>query len=134
MNKARLCLLVTHSRREILTTVQHAECCERGSHRGLKEPRGRPNFDRGRGSQGRFGRGKCCPSSTLGPRDRRFALQECAQLGEGLGTPKKLAKEESAIDSSFRVTHEGGTQCMDPAPLPGCRGRRSPTQWQDSQT
>lgn len=106
----------------MLPTVPHVECCERGSHRGLQKPRGRPSFDSDGGSV-EFGRGNLCPSTILGPWGRRFALQGSAQLGEGVWT----AKEESAIDSSFKVTHEGCTLCMDPAPLLGCTGRWCPT-------
>lgn len=58
----------------------------------------------------------------LGHGAEGLALQECAELGEGVGTPKELAKEELAIDTSFKITHEGSIQCMNPASLLGCRG------------
>lgn len=73
----------------------------------------------------------------LGHGAEGLALQECAQLGEGVGTSKELAKEELAIDTSFKITHEGSIQCMNPAPLlggGGGGGRRSPTQGQDCHT
>lgn len=103
-------------------TIQYVQCSERGSHRGLKGPRGEPDLHRDGGSEGKSGRGSCCPSTNLGPLGRRFALQVCAQLGEGVGTPKELAREESEIDSSFKITHEHSTLCRDPAPLLGYRG------------
>lgn len=47
-------------------------------------------------------------------------------MGEGVGTPKELAREESEVDSSFKITHEGSTLCRHPAPLLECRARWSP--------
>lgn len=40
----------------------------------------------------------------------------------GLAPPKELAREESEIDSSFKITHEHSTLGRDPAPLLGYRG------------
>lgn len=53
-------------------------------------------------------------------------MQGCARLGEGVGTPKELAREESEVDSSFEIIHKGSTLCRDPTPLLECRTRWSP--------
>ena len=40
-------------------------------------------------------------------------------MGDGVWTPKELAREESEIDSSSKIANEDRTLCRDPAPLRG---------------
>lgn len=58
----------------------------------------------------------------LGHRAESLLCKGVHSWEKELGPLKELAKEESAIDSSLKITHEGSILCTDPSRLLGHRG------------